>query len=156
MLKKIKRIVSMLLAVCMIASFVPLNAHAMVGALTEDFVWPTNPSAIQEAIYQKYQVYWIESEYIRMYLLIGTDSAKDKHTYLVTVPNLTKASAKEAYDMVFTKGVYERPILRPTLRRSPMIAGRLKPQMTTPGSRSVIRSNPIRKLKNCHKSIPIP
>ena len=109
MLKKIKRIVSMLLAVCMIASFVPLNAHAMVGALTEGFVWPTNPSAIQEAIYQKYQVYWIESEYIRMYLLIGTDSAKDKNTYLVTVPNLTKASAKEAYDMVFTKGVYQRP-----------------------------------------------
>ena len=109
MRKKMKRIIGILLAVCMIASFVPIETYAMVGALTEESAWPSNPSGIHEGIYFKYHVYWIESEYIRMYLLMGTDAVKDKNTYLVTVPNRTRASAKEAYDMVFTKGVYQRP-----------------------------------------------
>ena len=109
MTKKLKRIISILLAVCMIASFGPIETYAMVGALTEVPAWPKNPSGIHEGIYNKYQVHWMENQYIRMYWLTGTDEVKDKNIYLVTVPARTNASAKEAYDMVFTKGVYQRP-----------------------------------------------
>ena len=109
LLKRMKRILSVLLLVCLIVSAVPLKAYAMLGALTDPIVWPKNPSSINEAIYNKYHAYWIENDYIRFYLLKGTDAAKDTNTYLVTVPTLTAASAKEAYDMVFTKGVYQRP-----------------------------------------------
>ena len=93
----------------MIASFGPIETYAMVGALTEVPAWPKNPSGIHEGIYNKYQVHWMENQYIRMYWLTGTDEVKDKNIYLVTVPARTEASAKEAYDMVFTKGVYQRP-----------------------------------------------
>ena len=108
MKKTMKRIVSILLALCLILGVAPMETHAMVGALTEQQVY-TKPSDMPSGIYKDYQVDWLENDYIRMYWMTG--KSKDTNTYLVTVPAKpgTEASAKEAYEMVFEKGVYQRP-----------------------------------------------
>ena len=108
MKKIMKRIISILLALCLIMGVAPMKTYAMVGALTEQIV-DTKPTDMPTGIYKNYQVDWIENDYIRMYWMTGKD--KDKNIYLVTVPTQkgTQASAREAYEMVFDKGVYQRP-----------------------------------------------
>ncbi|MCI5503262.1 MAG: InlB B-repeat-containing protein [Eubacterium sp.] len=110
MKKIMKRIISTLLALCLIMGVVPMNTYAMVGALTNPDIY-TPSWEIATDVYKGYQTNWIENQYIRMYWLTETSGKNDENIYLVTVPvkSGTKPSAREAYEMVFDKGVYQRP-----------------------------------------------
>lgn len=99
-----KRFFSILLAVCLLATCVPMDTYAMVGALnttTEAVSADSNGASVGT-----YKVRWIQNDHIRLYVVTNR---VDKETYLVTVPARTKASAKEACDMVRQKGIYQKP-----------------------------------------------
>ena len=100
----IKKFLSILLAVCMLACFVPMDAYAIVGSVRSETEEVTN----NKETYRNYDVTWIENDHIRLYFV---QSSKINYGggYLVTVPARTKASAKEAYDMVFNKRIYQYP-----------------------------------------------
>ena len=100
----IKKFLSILLAVCMLACFVPMDAYAIVGSVRSETEEVTN----NKETYRNYDVTWIENDHIRLYFV---QSSKINYGggYLVTVPARTKASAKEAYDMVFNKRIYQHP-----------------------------------------------
>lgn len=99
-----KRFFSILLAVCLLATCVPMDTYAMVGALnttTEAVSADSNGASVGT-----YKVRWIQNDHIRLYVVTNR---VDKETYLVTVPARTKASAKEACDMVTQKKIYQKP-----------------------------------------------
>ena len=101
-----KRILCILLILFMLVSLVPQTAYAMVGAVRNE---NTATSSGQEN-YNGWAVRWIQNDYLRLYVLRRASAAGgNANTYLATVPARTTASAKEAYDMVFTKGIYQRP-----------------------------------------------
>ncbi|WNV58131.1 hypothetical protein RJD28_00745 [Oscillospiraceae bacterium NTUH-002-81] len=84
-----KRFFSILLAVCLLATCVPMDTYAMVGALnttTEAVSADSNGASVGT-----YKVRWIQNDHIRLYVVTNR---VDKETYLVTVPARTKASAK--------------------------------------------------------------
>lgn len=100
----IKKFLSILLAVCMLACFVPMDAYAIVGSVRSETEEVTN----NKGTYRNYNVTWIENDHIRLYF-VQSSKINFGGGYLVTVPARTKASAKEAYDMVFNKKIYQYP-----------------------------------------------
>ncbi len=98
----IKRFLSILLAVCMLACFAPVDAYAIVGAVNSE---TEEVATRQRQTYSNYKVSWIENEHIRLYFV---EQVTERKNYMVTVPARTKASAREAVQMV-KKGVYQSP-----------------------------------------------
>lgn len=97
-----KKFLSILLAVCMLVCVAPVDAYAIVGAVHSESGEVTGTTQRQD--YAEYKVSWIENEYIRLYFV---EHAVNKTNYLVTVPARTKASVKQAIQMV-RKGSYQR------------------------------------------------
>lgn len=59
----IKKFLSILLAVCMLACFVPMDAYAIVGSVRSETEEVTN----NKGTYRNYNVTWIENDHIRLY-----------------------------------------------------------------------------------------
>ncbi|MCI6537321.1 MAG: hypothetical protein MR443_06715 [Lachnospiraceae bacterium] len=97
----IKKFLSLLLAVCMLVCFAPVDAYAIVGAVNSGSGEVTGTA--QRKKYADYRVSWIENEHIRLYFV---EQVVGRKNYMVTVPARTKASAKEAVQMV-RKGIYQ-------------------------------------------------
>ena len=68
----------------MIASAVPQETYAMVGALTEESVKAKDPNSWNGKSYENYGAFWIENEYIRLYAVMRKNvTNNDKNIYLV-------------------------------------------------------------------------
>ena len=80
MKKIMKRIISTLLALCLIMGVVPMKTYAMVGALTNPDIY-TPSWEIATDVYKGYQTNWIENQYIRMYWLTET-SGEERREHL--------------------------------------------------------------------------
>ena len=84
----IKKFLSILLAVCVLACFVPMDAYAIVGSVRSETEEVTN----NKGTYRNYDVTWIENDHIRLYF-VQSSKINFGGGYLVTVPARTKASA---------------------------------------------------------------
>ena len=97
----------------MLACFVPMDAYAIVGSVRSETEEVTN----NKGTYRNYNVTWIENDHIRLYFV---QSSKIKFWRWLSgnCAARTKASAKEAYDMVFNKKIYQVSIFCRKFRKN--------------------------------------
>ena len=120
-----KRFFSILLAVCLLATCVPMDTYAMVGALnttTEAVSADSNGASVGT-----YKVRWIQNDHIRLYVVTNR---VDKETYLVTVPARTKASPVQGGFMRMMQTAAEpmasKRVLMPPIRDLRSAPGRIR------------------------------
>lgn len=100
-----KRLLSILLTLCMIVCILPTEVFAVGGAAYNPEEVTTGSDTYKNYSGYEYKVTWIENDYIRVYCVEPKFSSST--CYMVTVPARTKASAKEAYDMVINKKTFQ-------------------------------------------------
>lgn len=100
---KAKRLLSVLVALCMLLCMLPANVSAFVGASQK-----ADGTSRGYFEHNGYKIWALSNKFIRLYVLDGSGKG-DKNVYLATVSAKTEASGAAAYDTVFNKKVYQRP-----------------------------------------------